>query len=605
MLGGRPSSASPIRPQSAKARMDYVARQSPVRKKPVNAGLARNSPFARSARFGPRVQWTPSSASPGAGHTEVVADADGLPRSGETLAGETLAERRLNGTQPTTLRIPLPADSSKQKGSSPGTPGTLSSAFAVAPKDLSPSNFYSTPPSPVKALDTSSTSISAAGTATRRQGSRPPPLTIARLGGGAAASRPSSAGPMGRAGSASRPGTARPASLDEILPVSKQGSKEARKAGDRSYSPTLNRMVTKRKAAPPKIDVLILEDKKGGGGGGAGGGEEEDGGWGEFGKVAPPSPSSEFLAADLDGAVMRAKARQQAEEAAKGFDAGRIHFLKMRPKSSTGGLQAPFTHDADLNGCLRRREIFMAVLPATCERFLAISPKCVLFPASRSSVGLVPEGGQKRQQAPLGEDVSPTHSRQAAASSPPLHYSSGSASPPPAADPFRSMASRVAMLEQQGRAVFAAADKSGNKSLSKKECKHAITGDPTLMDHFGFHTMEEFGLWFDSVDTDHEGTVHEHDLQEWLLRHYEDTSRHHAIKAQPPAAPAPPWGRAEEAEGGGGRQCGRREEKGRRVFNNESGRGWLATGIEGNPSSHNAIDTLEAAQKRAHFQRGD
>jgi hypothetical protein len=88
------------------------------------------------------------------------------------------------------------------------------------------------------------------------------------------------------------------------------------------------------------------------------------------------------------------------------------------------------------------------------------------------------------------------------------------------------------LLLQRARQVFAVADRDSNGRLSKKEAKRAISADPDLMVLFGFRRMADFSAWFASVDKDHDGTVSEHELEEWLLRHHMDEERLRAVKTQ-------------------------------------------------------------------------
>ena len=59
-----------------------------------------------------------------------------------------------------------------------------------------------------------------------------------------------------------------------------------------------------------------------------------------------------------------------------------------------------------------------------------------------------------------------------------------------------------------------------------------MSGDEALMVLFGFHKMSHFSDWFQSVDKDQDGSLTEHELEEWLLRHHADDSRTAVMRLQ-------------------------------------------------------------------------
>ena len=96
-------------------------------------------------------------------------------------------------------------------------------------------------------------------------------------------------------------------------------------------------------------------------------------------------------------------------------------------------------------------------------------------------------------------------------------------------------------LHQECKVLAKTLPKKEDGSISKRAMKAAIFGSPAMAAKFGFKNdrHQHFSEWFDSVDTDHNGSLAPEEIEDWLAHHASHPSMAEYIHAL--EGPASEW----------------------------------------------------------------
>ena len=82
-------------------------------------------------------------------------------------------------------------------------------------------------------------------------------------------------------------------------------------------------------------------------------------------------------------------------------------------------------------------------------------------------------------------------------------------------------------LKKEGNVVAESVPTGKDGRMSKRAMKAAISGSPEMCAKYGFKQgrIQHFSEWFNAVDTDHDGTLSNDELDDWLAHH----ATHHSL----------------------------------------------------------------------------